>query len=512
MAGHKTGPTLWDFDPHEVDSESRTHYLDLYFLHVNCASYCMFPKEPFMDWVRTCNSKSSLERMLVFSLLAMGTIFSTREQHKRDGEEFAAIAKYGLDKNLGNFVLPLVQSRLILGLYYFAVGDAGKAWDLAGGGLRSASALKLNLESGVQDTGDSPHSYGLTKTGLIECRRRTFWSAYIMDRFNGFCSGHLSVVQNDDCLLRLPIKDQIYERQGDGETPFFENDNVDPALSCNADRSLLGAMGYHAQISSIWGEVLANIYRSSHRWDFDYAEKYEEFYNRLNCQLSRWMSRLPPELTNSQVNTDRSIREGYIGTYIGLHTLYHATLMKLNRHCRWKLLSPDAVERNIRKAHHHATEVLHIVQTLTRTDRKVRLPDVEFAFSTPFTSYSVLTAVDILSAGGFLEDLPQLCQLLDSGLEVVTELAGFWSIARRHKSSILSRIKDIGDSVQDPAGDKRVFATDRPMDTTFPKEEDIIYAVPRERMHKALGIDDVAIEDDAILRVKSSHEGGIAYI
>lgn len=512
IAEGKHGSTLWDFDPYEVDPESCGHYLEQYFTHINRASYCMFAKEPFMKWIRTSNNKSSLERMLVYSLLAMGSVFSSRDQHKHDGKQFATVAKYGLDKNLGNFTLPLIQSRLILGLYYFAIGDAGKAWDLAGGGLRGASALKLNLESGVQDIQEDHLDYGYTKAGTVECRRRTFWSAYIMDRFNGFCSGHLSVIQNDDCLVRLPIQEHIYESQEPAETPFFENDNVDPALSCEADRSQLGSMGYHAQASSLWGEVLANIYRSSHRREHDYAEKYEEFYARLNHQLDRWMASLPPELTNSRENTDRSIREGYIGTYIGLHTLYHASLMKLNRHCRWKLLSPASVERNIRRAHHHATEVLLIVQSLSRTDRKARLPDIEFAFSTPFTSYSVLTAVDILSAGGRLEDLPKHGQLLEGGLEVVAELAGFWSIARRHKTSILRRIKDISDAAQDPTSDKQLFAIDSPMDTTFPQEEDVIYSVPREKIYKALGIDDALIDAEKILWVEASYEGGIAYI
>ncbi|KAL9621472.1 MAG: hypothetical protein Q9160_004115 [Pyrenula sp. 1 TL-2023] len=512
IAEGKHGTTLWDFDPYEVDPESCNHYLELYFTHINRASYCMFAKEQFMRWIKTCSNKSSLERMLVYSLLAMATVFSSRDQHKRDGKQFATVAKYGLDKNLGKFTLPLVQSRLILGLYYFAIGDAGKAWDLAGGGLRGASALKLNLESGVQDIREDHLDYGYTKAGAVECRRRTFWSAYIMDRFNGFCSGHLSVIQNDDCLVRLPIQDQIYESQESAETPFFENDNVDPALSSEADRSKLGSMGYHAQASSLWGEVLANIYRSSHRREYDYAEKYEEFYARLNQQLDRWMASLPPELTNSRENTDRSIREGYIGTYIGLHTLYHASLMKLNRHCRWKLLSPASVERNIRRAHHHATEVLSIVQSLSRTDRKARLPDIEFAFSTPFTSYSILTAVDILSAGGRLEDLPKHSELLEGGLEVVAELAGFWSIARRHKTSILRRIKDISDAAQDPISDKQLFAIDSPMDTTFPREEDVIYSVPREKIYQALGIGDSQFDTEKILLVEASYEGGIAYI
>ena len=511
LADDQNTALAWDVDPYEVDPESACHYMNLYFTHINVTSYCMFPRAPFMRWSKTDFEKCPQDRMVVYSLLAMGSVFSDREQHVSDGKRFAKTASYALSQSKGHFTLQLVHARLMVGLYYFAVGETGKAWDLCGMALRSASALKLNLEEGVTDLGDAA-AYGLNKAGLIECRRRTFWSSYIMDRFNGFCSGHLCIINNDDCLLRLPLSEHLYERQESAVTPFFGNDIVDPTLSTEANDSNLGAMAYHAQISSLWGDILANIYRSSHRSPHDYAAVHEKFYERYNVRLQQWLDNLPPHLLNSPENIDAAIRNGYIGTYVALHALYHTALMKLNRHCRWSLLDADLVARNISRAFHHARAVLQTVRILSRTDRQARLPDVEFAFSTPFTSFSILTAVDILSAAGKVSDLSNYSQLIDSGLELVTDLGRFWSIARRHRKTILRRIKDLGDAAQIPIGEKAVFAIDRAMEITFDEDQDIMYSVPRERLFTALGIGADSIAKDKVLWVQASYDGGIGYI
>src|SRR5437868_2876905 len=62
---------------------------------------------------------------------------------------------------------------------------------------QAASTLNLEIEK-TNDTFLQMFPYGLNRHGYAECRRRTFWSCYIMDRFSGFCSGHLTVIQPED--------------------------------------------------------------------------------------------------------------------------------------------------------------------------------------------------------------------------------------------------------------------------------------------------------------------------
>lgn len=172
----------WANDPYEVDPEITMHYIDTYFIHINAATYCIFPRKLFTRWMKTEKAKSPDDLMIVYTVLAMGSIFSSRAERKHEGSLFSKIARYAVEKNHGNFSIQLIQSRLLLAFYHFALGETHKAWDFGGMGFRVASGLKLNLEEGVTDIGDEDvMEYGLNRHALAECRRRTFWSAYIMD-------------------------------------------------------------------------------------------------------------------------------------------------------------------------------------------------------------------------------------------------------------------------------------------------------------------------------------------
>lgn len=172
----------WGANPYQVDSDVTMHYMETYFVHINAATYRIFPRKHFLNWVKSETAKSPNDLMLVYTMLAMGSVFSSRNERNHEGSLFSKIAGHAVEKNHGNYSLQLVQSRLLLAFYYFSTGDWIKAWDYGGMGFRVASGLKLNLEEGATDIiEDEIMEYGLNRHALAECRRRTFWSAYMMD-------------------------------------------------------------------------------------------------------------------------------------------------------------------------------------------------------------------------------------------------------------------------------------------------------------------------------------------
>ena len=172
----------WRTDPYHSQPELVMHYVDLYFTHINSATYRMFAREPFLHWLQYAKGKSSDELMVLYSMLAMGSTFSNLETRKSEGSLFARVARYAVEKNHGQFSLQLAQSRLILALYHFSVGDGAKAWDYCGSAVRVAAGLKMNLEQAiVAIVNDAPLDFGLNRSGLEECYRRTYWSTFLMD-------------------------------------------------------------------------------------------------------------------------------------------------------------------------------------------------------------------------------------------------------------------------------------------------------------------------------------------
>ncbi|KAF2021397.1 hypothetical protein BU24DRAFT_430092 [Aaosphaeria arxii CBS 175.79] len=453
----------WEQDPYETDARLTMHLLDLYFLHAGRATYGMFPRKPFSTWVETNREKTQDHLMLLYSVLAMGSIFSNDLDKRTLGKRFAAIAAYGTEKRFGKFTLQLCQSRLMLALYNFARGKSQEAWDFCGAGLRAISALKLNTEEGIQEVPDlSPElDYGFDRRTLEECCRRTFWSGFLMDvsstaftatttldlmhqqRYNGFCGGTLCVINIEDTFLRLPCLETLYEASNPCDTPFFDFE----LLSRQAPPGPpLGDMAYLTLISAIWGDVLTFTSRAVRRPDNGYERLYESFYSTTYERLETWQGILPANLRYSAQNLDSSIVEGYAGTFISLHALYHTTIIRLNRHVRLWALSTDQVSRNIDQSFRNASHFLSIMHSLAPVNRRQRLPpnsSSEFLFSTPFPGYALMLSVDVLSAAGTVSTLNGLIETVDTTLSCIEELANFWASARAQQKAITKRLQHL---------------------------------------------------------------------
>jgi hypothetical protein len=502
----------WDVDPFEAMPDTTEHYLDHYFTNVNTTSYCMYPRNTFMEWVRRDREKTQAEKMLLYAMLAHGSVFSSKAAKTRntDRKFFENIAREAMGKSVGAFSLPMVQTRLILALLYHALGNTFRAWDYCGMAIRAACGMKLNVEKGLQCiTADERPDFSFDRATLVECRRRTFWSAYIMDRFSGFSSGHLCMLQNGNCLLRLPCNESAYARGEIPKTPFFHTPIIDPKLSLEADRSGLGMMAHFVEVSAVWGDVLAQAYRSKYQPVGQYGKPAEEFHQQQMAKLENWKAGLGAHLHPSQDNIDRAFHGGYIGSFVSLWMLYHCAAMKLCRHVRFQYMEQEHIDRNLEQARHHAHEILRMMPSLAKANREKRMPESAFIISTPFTGYSIFTSVDILTAAGSLREFPALLQLLSNGSEVMEELAQYWSTAKRQWKMIGERFDNLLSAVHEAAKgakrektEKTAFYAKTSMEVTFGLEHDLIYDVPLVQRMGAIGLKDLTYRGDELIEIK----------
>ena len=171
----------WSDDPYDV-SPLTMEYLNLYFNHINQATYCMLPKLPFLKWVCEHHKKSPDDKMILYSLMAMGCRFSERKESIAHSKRLLQIARQAEQSSFGRFTLQLAQTRLILSLLSFSLGKSSEAWDYCGTAVRAVCGLKYNTEDGIVGQTDMEDcEYGLNKETMAECRRRTFWSACVME-------------------------------------------------------------------------------------------------------------------------------------------------------------------------------------------------------------------------------------------------------------------------------------------------------------------------------------------
>jgi len=435
----------WQVNPYIANRALVTELTSVFFKYAPETTYSMFPEGPFTSWILSSKEKSLDDLMVIYTILALGTVFSPKLEHKAQGIQYAAISRYACQNR--HFSIQLVQSRAMLALYYFAINNPNDAWDVCGSALRAASGLRLNVEfEQSEDAFLKTFPYGLNRAGYAECRRRTFWSCYITDRFNGFCSGHPSVVQSQDIFLRLPCDTKSFEMQVDVQNPFFDA-STPPIPNVNWT---IGSMGYLVNIATIWGDVMENIYRTSHRpTPLTSNSSFMTFYDNTTHRLREWKDSLPSSYQFSAENLDKAADTGKFGTYMTMHSLHHTTAMKLNRYLQKSTTTNAQVNHHVSMAKHHAEELLLVMDTLAARQSSIASPSQTTSaptkVSAPFIGYSIVSAVDILSAKFRVTSIPSRLASFSGAQSVLAELALFWQCAKNQQALVSQRVGDLAE-------------------------------------------------------------------
>ncbi|KAF7189287.1 putative transcriptional regulatory protein [Pseudocercospora fuligena] len=481
----------WEEDPYSVDPQLTLRLLEHFFEDVNDATYNMFPRHHFIHWVRTCSQKCQNERLVLYAMLAMASIFAD-DAYSAFGKQCANITAEALQSKHGRFSMPVVQARLLLGLYHFARGANDLTWDYIGAGMNAANFLRYHTEQGCVDDESqierARNEFAFTKEQLIECKRRTFWSGFLMDRY---CGGRSTIITSQDIFLRLPCLDDQYERGLKSEAPYYNNGIIDPVQTILTASSPVSPMSWLILVSAIWGDVVNFMYRAVHRSALVYEEEYEKFYEQACTALEGWSSRLPDQLQFSQANMERSIKGGYAGPYVSMHILYHLSLVKMNRFVRHALV-PKSITRNIRATTRHSHELLQVMSTLRAAKWDMAEKDghiASFSFTTPFAGYAILAAIDVVGAGGLDSNLKATLDLISCGLECLRELARYWNSARDQDKACEKRYYQIHNVLKHPFTARsgcwlgREWGVHSSLEREFDAENDCIYGAELDRAY-----------------------------
>ncbi|KAK1144391.1 hypothetical protein N8T08_005544 [Aspergillus melleus] len=510
----------WRVDPYEMDPELTLHYVETYFTYVNDRMYYMFPRRRFLLWLRSSQPKSLDDHMLLYSMMTLGSVFSERPDRVIALKRYSRTARYAVEHSRHSLTLQLAQSRIIMSLWYYAIGALVKSWDAVGAAVRTVCGLRYNVELGGVIVDQSREcEYGLHPQALIECRRRTFWVAFLMDRLSCFYTPSTTLISSQTAYLRLPCREEVYEAQQYTTVPYFQSFLNQLPVSLDDELSGLSAMALLIDILSLWGEVSDHVFRLSLIPAEAYSRLFGEFHANVVRRSDEWTARLPDHLTFTAVNMERSIRAKKADAFISIHLLYHATLMKLNRHARSKNLPDGLVDRYIHATRNHAVEILRISVALMRyaadyeSSRSALDPNVsKGTLLNPFLGYVILSAVDVLSADGLIVDLPECIRLIGGGLEVMRELSRFWASTVPLVALIDARL-DAMTEVPYPTLEvegKIAFRTkslslDSQVRSSVQKQEssaneDLLYEeIPRERLFVALGVGNGPFSEDNIL-------------
>jgi len=476
-------------DPSDIDRDLTLYYVGKYFAHVDSATYGTLPSRAVTRWIKECLRKSGADRMLLYAMMAMGSVFARRSDSESHRTLFAGIAEEASRNYADELTLQLLQTRLILALLAFSQGQYNKAWDLCGSALRIAFGLKYNTEVGVRaimETGTT--DFGLDYDTLVECRRRTFWSAYVMDCFNGCCSATVASLFRSQCHIRLPCGRAAYENGVILSTPFELGMNLYAGAGA---ASRVGLLGYLVEIATIFRDVVDKASRLSPAAATAerYAVEIDQFYRRTQARLTAWERQLDTAMSHGGDDEE-------LDSVSGLHIMYHYTAITLHRYVYHAALDGPSVSERITACYEHAERMLGTVQRLSNhEERRERDPDpllFRFATTSPFNGFAITAALDVITAAGTLSDLmdsqSRTMSLMSSGLEALEGLVGFWHSARRQREMIKKRLGTLMSAATKMASDTSgAYYFGESMESPFRPEQDVMYGVGRERYFQAWG-------------------------
>ncbi|EXJ60808.1 hypothetical protein A1O7_04961 [Cladophialophora yegresii CBS 114405] len=475
----------WAADPTEVDREMTLYYVNKYFNHVDGATTCILPRKAFLRWVKECSMKSSVEKMLLYAVLAMGTVFSHRAETARHQDLFIDIVNNAVQETGNTFTLQLVQTKLILGLFAFSQGQNNRAMDFCGSALRIALGLQYHTEEGIASLdAKNGFDFGLNYATLVECRRRAFWAAYIMDCFNACCSMPITSVGRAECHLRLPCSQPAYQGGEIPVTPFSLSTDLGDQSATPDNIAHVGVLGYLVEIATIFKEVMRRISKSKPQASEEDRLSMEAFQQDALRRLDVW-----DPLMRKYLYQVRDGRE----PVNGLHILYHYTAMLLHRHMRYSEASKVQIVENVRGAFKHARLMMVMVQELSNHEEK-ETPSFRFATLSPFSGYAITAALDVITAAGTMADLmdqkSRIMSLLSSGIEALEGLADFWESARGQRDMIKKRFGVLLLATNKACDFNGAFYFGESMQSPFDLDQDIVYGLPRPQYLEALGWDD----------------------
>lgn len=170
--------------------------------------------------------------------------------------------------------LESAQARLIQVLYLLTSSRMNQAWYTFGHTLLFISALGLHRREHRRTR--------TTRRNFIEeqCRRRTFWVAYTLDKYLGVVFGRPRHYHDDDIDQDLP--DPIND----------EDMTANGSLNVATGDCHINALIYHAKLAQIAERILREVYSIKHHPDHQRVAA----SHRLGVQLRDWKSSLPTVL------------------------------------------------------------------------------------------------------------------------------------------------------------------------------------------------------------------------
>lgn len=483
-----------EVDPMVGNEKLTEQYLKLFMDYINIPTFEIFPARRMFEWIHSETKKSACDRMVLFAMMALGSVHSKDPHRSSHRALFKSIVYSHLDQLDTEYNLQIAHALLFMGFAEYADAQPLKSYNLLVRVVGCIHFLGLNVEYEGPTT---VTAYSFSPSMYAECRRRTFWASYCTDIYAALGKGDPRIMRGSDIFLRLPCASELYDRDEIPKIAIFDQENVLAKIPSSHELVRMADMVHLIQIATICSEVHLNAWRRRNALRIGQQLPHDPMTRRkLESRLNVWAETYNAALKAKypgqncadlwQKGKDPGARAK---RYAGLDILYHYAHMELSRRTYHKPLGREETLSDANTARVHALETLKLVQQLLKhggSDTK----DYYFATRGPLGGYAVYIAIDIITAAGSISDVlaPQstMMTLMWGGCEFLELISEWWGVAGLQHQQVKERIQTVFNLCQTAVYDQKTyFYCSESMDSGRDSDFDTIYGMDRAQYLKA---------------------------
>lgn len=440
-------PFAWHNDPYDSNSEGTLRFLDAIFVPTLAVYNRMVPQMLFRRWVIESRSKRPEECMVLYSMLALGSAML------RDPSSFARLcqsrAVASMEGSVGRFSFLLAQARMYMTHFAYAQGqeEVASEYNAAAVHVLKMEGLVSEEACTARDRYSEDGVFGMNEFQVAESKRRTLWVGFVMDQFSTVHSAVIGNFPDGTMYLRHPCSEDGFERGLPSRAPFYEpslRTSLPPGLQ---DRAFVSPLAHVSNIARLVGDqsgfLSPRLRLISVSNPGNFARDYEDYLRGLDTHLSAWLATLPPDMLLTQSNFYSATNKSDFALSMSVTALYHIAIIHATRFTKHEMLSRALVERNIRRAHQSAQEVMKLTNDLCMYGQTLPEGQGLQHVVPPFLAYAMSLAVDTLCAGGALSDLRVLLSSVMNTCTVMGTLGYVWARPRVMQRILEGKIADL---------------------------------------------------------------------
>jgi len=301
-------------------------------------------------------------------------------------------------------------------------------------------------------------------------------------------------IHADQVFLRVPCSDVSFDRSLSSQAPFFDNPVLDPQLTRPSRGEDLTPRTFVLKIVYLWSGITHFVSTSAHHSASTYAQRYEAYLADILSNLSDWLNGLPGDQHISPANLQAAFDQHTMGCMVTMHALYNIGGLIATRHVHHALLSPMAVQRNIRLACYHAQQILRMASVLCTYGQHLPENQGLHGMLSPAIASAIFLAIDTITAGGCTSDLEATLAAVMDGRKILQVLGHIWSIARILSKQTEKRAVELQELLHNPGSPRSAhirsehgtWRLDASMEPIHEPHYDVMYGVNSQSFFDAL--------------------------